>query len=134
MISYSLSLKSVAEEDLDGFCVGWAKPLTGSKLRRVLAASYKTVLAYHEGQLVGFVNAISDGLLTAYIPLLEVRPRYQGQGIGTELVRRMLDELKHLYMVDLCCDEALTAYYGRLGMQPARGMIVRQRDSNFMNE
>jgi ribosomal protein S18 acetylase RimI-like enzyme len=38
------------------------------------------------------------------LPLLEVLPEYQGQGVGTELVRRLLARLDSLYMVDLCCD------------------------------
>ena len=32
------------------------------------------------GRLVGFVTAITDGVLSAFIPLLEVLPEYQGQG------------------------------------------------------
>ena len=32
------------------------------------------------GRVVGFVTAISDGVLSAYIPLLEVLPEYQGAG------------------------------------------------------
>ena len=49
--------------------------------------------------MVGFVTAISDGVLSAFIPLLEVLPEWQGPGIGTELVRRILAELEDFYMV-----------------------------------
>ena len=48
------------------------------------------------GPVLGFVTAISDGVLSAYIPLLEVLPSFQGQGLGRELVRRMLASLGHL--------------------------------------
>jgi ribosomal protein S18 acetylase RimI-like enzyme len=78
--------------------------------------------------VVGFVTAISDGVLSAYIPLLEVLPEYQGRGIGAELVRRLLDRLGGLYMVDLCCDEDVVGFYERLGL--ARwdaGMGLRNR-------
>ena len=33
-------------------------------------------------QVVGFVTAISDGVLSAYIPFLEVLPEYKSIGIG----------------------------------------------------
>ena len=42
------------------------------------------------------MTAISDGVLSAFIPLLEVLPEWPGHGIGSELVRRMLAELDGL--------------------------------------
>jgi ribosomal protein S18 acetylase RimI-like enzyme len=39
------------------------------------------------GQVAGFITAISDRGLTAHIPLVEVLPAYQGQGIGVTLLR-----------------------------------------------
>ena len=38
------------------------------------------------GRIVGFINALSDGILSAYIPLLEVIQEYQGRGIGKEML------------------------------------------------
>ncbi|MFC2150250.1 GNAT family N-acetyltransferase [Calditrichota bacterium] len=77
------------------------------------------------GNVVGFINAISDGVLSAYIPLLEVLPDYQHQGIGKELVRRMLDRLKEFYMIDLTCDAELQQFYTHLEMIPSQGMMIR---------
>src|SRR5947209_3134906 len=80
------------------------------------------------GQVVGFITAISDGVLSAYIPLLEVLPAYQGQGIGSELARRLLAQLRDLYMVDLLCDPEVQPFYARLGLRPATGMLLRNYD------
>ena len=71
------------------------------------------------------ITAISDGVLAAYIPHLEVLPAYQGQGIGTELVRRMFDQLDHIYMIDLICDADVQPFYERVGMIRYTGMIRR---------
>lgn len=68
---------------------------------------------------------MSDGVLSAYIPLLEVLPEAQRQGIGSELTRRMLASLDHLYMVDLLCDRDVQPFYARLGMHEATGMMKR---------
>lgn len=76
-------------------------------------------------RVVGFINAVTDKVLSAYIPLLEVLPQYQRKGIGQELVRRMLEELKDFYMIDLCCDEKLKSYYEKAGMTSVRGMVKR---------
>jgi len=122
---YIYSLENVLPNQLDGFCVGWGRPLTGEQLLDVLRGSYRAVLAVEDDQVVGFINAISDGVLSAYLPLLEVRPEFQGRGIGTELARRMLDELGGLYMVDLCCDESVVPFYERLGLIRVEGMVKR---------
>ena len=74
---------------------------------------------------MGFVNAVSDGVQAAYLPLLEVLPEYQKQGIGSELVKRMLASLSGLYMIDLVCDDNLVPYYERLGMREFKAMGIR---------
>ena len=75
--------------------------------------------------VVGFITAISDGILSAYIPFLEVRTDCRGRGIGHELVRRMLTTLDGLYMIDLVCDRAIQPFYRSLGMKDATGMMLR---------
>ncbi len=93
---------------------------------RLLENSDAFVLALEEsGAVVGFVTALTDGVLCAYIPLLEVLPAYRGGGIGHELVRRMLSKFGDLYMVDLLCDPGLRPFYASMGMSPATGMMVR---------
>jgi predicted N-acetyltransferase YhbS len=57
--------------------------------------------------------------------MLEVLPTHQHQGIGTELMRRMLETLREIYMIDLLCDPELQAFYSRVGMEESTGMLVR---------
>jgi len=131
MIRYSDDSATIRPEQLaDGFWVGWPDPPSPENHLRILQGSYAAWLALDDetGSVVGFINAISDGVLAAYIPLLEVLEPYQGQGIGSELVRRMLESLRHLYQIDLMCDDHLQPFYERFGMKPAGGMIVRNYD------
>lgn len=130
---YITSLEGITAEMLaGGFFVGWPNPPSSETHLQLLEGSYRVVLAVEEEtrQVVGFIHAVSDGVLSAYIPLLEVLPSYQGQGIGKKLVESLLDQLKHLYMIDLLCDEHLQGYYERMGMTKAQGMMVR----NYANQ
>lgn len=130
MIEYSDTIHGVGAQDLQGFFVGWPDPPSPETHLRILVGSAAVVLARDQatGAVVGFITAISDGVSCAYIPHLEVLPAYQGSGIGSELVRRMLDRLRHLYMIDLICDEDVQPFYARLGMRPFTGMIFRNYD------
>jgi ribosomal protein S18 acetylase RimI-like enzyme len=124
---YQVSVEGVSADMLDGFFVGWPNPPAPETHLKLLQNSYKVVFAIDEDakQVVGFITAISDGVLSAYIPLLEVLPEYQNKGIGKELVERMLHELNDLYMIDLLCDEDLQPYYEKCQMIKAQGMFKR---------
>jgi ribosomal protein S18 acetylase RimI-like enzyme len=127
MVTYTTSLTGLSPDQLHGFFVGWPNPPSPETHLRILQGSAHVVLAVDEAtvHVVGFINAISDGVLMAYIPLLEVLPDYQGRGIGMELTRRMLNDLKHLYSVDLLCDQDVEAFYAKAGMVRAMGMALR---------
>ena len=126
MIFYRTDLRHVTLEKLTGFFAGWPNPPSVDTHLRILQGSSHVVLAWEENRVVGFVTAISDGVLSAYVPLLEVLPPYRGRGVGQELMRRMLETLNGLYMVDLLCDEALQPFYEKLGMRRSQGMMVRR--------
>lgn len=126
MITYTNDVTNIRPEQLSGgFWVGWPQHPSPERHLDILRGSYAVWLALDGELVVGFINAVSDGVLSAYIPLLEVLPEYQSRGIGGELVRRMLDRLDHLYMIDLVCDEHLQPYYERFGMRRAHAMIRR---------
>ncbi|UCD95429.1 MAG: GNAT family N-acetyltransferase [Candidatus Zixiibacteriota bacterium] len=128
MIKYADSVEKCTPESLKGFFVGWPNPPSPEKYVELLESSDEIVLAIDDdtGKVVGFVTAISDGVLSAYIPLLEVLPEYQKQGIGRELMRRMLEKLDGLYMVDIICDKRVRPFYEKFGMKASCGMCIRR--------
>ena len=130
MIEYVETVDGVEAQHLEGFFVGWPQPPSPERGLKLLQGSDHVVLAREPERVVGFVTAISDGALSAYVPLLEVLPTHQGRGIESELMRRLLARLENLYMVDLCCDADLEPFYRRVGLQTwDRGMGIRNRDA-----
>ena len=112
---YLTSVDAITAGQLHGFFVGWPNPPSPETHLVILRRSDAVVLAMDEetGRVIGFINALSDGVLSAFIPLLEVLPAYQGRGIGSELMRRILAQLGDLYAVDLLCDADLWTYKGK---------------------
>jgi ribosomal protein S18 acetylase RimI-like enzyme len=127
MVLYTDSMEGITADHLEGFFAGWKNPPTPKVHLRLLRGSQAVVLAVDETdeRVVGYITAVGDGVLSAYIPLLEVLPEYRKQGIGSQLVRRMLDKLKNLYMIDLMCDQNLQSFYLRFGMKRGFGMMIR---------
>jgi GNAT superfamily N-acetyltransferase len=130
MIRYTDSLEGISAERLSGFFEGWPSPPSSKTHLDILRGSSHVVLAIDDesGSVVGFINAISDWVLAACVPLLEVVPSHRRRGIGTELVTRMLEALDHFYMVDLACDAEMEGFYSRFGMRPGHAMTLRHYD------
>ena len=130
-IVYRDTLDGITPNRLRGFFVGWPFPPSPEHHLRLLQGSDYCVLALDGpgGRVVGFVTALTDGVLTAYLPLLEVLPDYQARGVGSELMRRMLQQLEPFPNVDLLCDPELQPFYARFGLQPVRGMVRRNRQA-----
>jgi GNAT superfamily N-acetyltransferase len=133
MTEYTVGVGDIDAGALEGFFAGWPHPPTAHALHRALARSTTCVLAREGEQVVGFVNALSDGALAAYLPLLEVRSDHRGRGIGTELVRRVLDVLSDVYMVDVVCDDSVVPFYERLGLTRLNGMALRNRNASVLH-
>ena len=127
MIEYRSDLTGIDETSLDGpFFVGWPRRPSPATHLEILRAADERVVAVEGSKVVGFVTALTDRILTAYIPLLEVVPDRQRRGIGTELVRRLLDRLDGLYAVDVLCDPGTVPFYARLGFAYSTGAALRR--------
>lgn len=126
MIRYSTAVDELDVTQLAGpFFVGWRDPPDAETHLRILREARHAVVALDGDTVVGFVTALADGVLSAFIPLLEVTPSHGGRGIGSELVRRVLDEIGPLYAVDAVCDPELVAFYERLGFSASSAVARR---------
>ncbi|WP_431812174.1 GNAT family N-acetyltransferase [Lysinibacillus sp. FW12] len=137
-MQYKYNLDDISSDMLRGFFVDWPNPPSPQTHLKLLENSSNVVIAVDEQskQVVGFITAISDEVLSAYIPFLEVLPAYKNRGIGKELIKRMLDELSNIYMIDLCCDDDLIPLYEKFGMIRSNGMLMRnyKMQSGIPNE
>lgn len=130
MIHYTDSLHEINESDLVGLFSHWGSPPAPEAILRIFQGSQIVLLAREGegGPVIGYITAITDGVSTAYIPHLEVRAEWQGQGIGSELVRLLLERLRHIYAIDLMCDPELQPFYARQGFRAWTGMLIRNYD------
>lgn len=127
-VEYRDSADGISVSQLTGFFAGWRNAPSGEAHLRMLQGSSHVELALSENRVIGFITAHSDGVLSAYVSLLEVLPDWQGRGIGSELMRRMLANFDDLYMVDLVCDQEMAGFYERFGLRRAQAMVRRNYD------
>src|SRR5215470_12515405 len=125
MITYQSGLPQDMTLSTEGFFEGWPTHPDDDLFVAALRGSYAVAVAVADRTVVGFVNAISDGVAAAFIPWLEVVPAHRGKGVGRELMRRTLARLSHVYSIDLICDPGLVPYYRELGLAELAGIGLR---------
>lgn len=130
MIIYSTNKEDLSRLETSGFFEGWPSKPNEEVLKKSITGASYVVLAVDEEEkkLIGYITALSDNALSAYIPFLEVLPGYQHQNIGSKLVEEMLKQLCHLYMIDLVCDKEIAGFYEKAGFESWHAMIKHNYD------
>lgn len=77
-------------------------------------------------KVVGFINALSNRINFAFIPMIEVFPEYQNKGIGRNLLKIMFELLEDITCIDLICDIQMQNFYEKFGIVKSHGMILRK--------
>jgi RimJ/RimL family protein N-acetyltransferase/2'-5' RNA ligase len=72
----------------------WSRWRTREQLAHQLATAWRVIGAYDTvtGRMVGFARAVSDGVAFGYLADVYVLAEFRGQGLGTALVRAMVEE------------------------------------------
>src|SRR5437764_11964682 len=128
MIAYSSSLDHLARSDLSGFLAHWDFEPPAGMLFEMLSHSSEVILAREVESFVvcGYITALSDGIACAYISALEVRLEYRSRGIGSELLRQMVERL-NVFGVYLSCAPKLRPFYEAGGFTPVTSMGKRKQ-------
>ena len=63
----------------------------GDRFERMVSGANRTVVAVEQERVVGFARALFDGASNGYISTVAVAGDRRGQGIGRELVKRLMD-------------------------------------------
>ena len=106
--------------------VGWnrmERDLSDPRLTTTLQ-----LCAFDENHLIGYAQVISNQVTDAYIQDVMVHPDYQRQGIGTQLMEKLLSRLEEdgIYMVSVIYGaEVLRPFYERFGFYT---MLCEQRE------
>lgn len=95
--------------------VSWSSGHYPEKLATAMKNSGSVFSAWDKDNLIGLINVLDDGVMTAYIHYLLVNPLYQGKGIGKELVRLVSEKYKDFLRIVLIAYEKETGFYQNCG-------------------
>lgn len=79
------------------------------------------VLAAYEGdELSGIIRVVGDGFTIIFIQDILVYKKYQRKGIGTALLKTVLEKYQNVRQIELVTDntEKTVSFYKSLGLRP----------------
>ena len=93
----------------------------------MLRNSGEVILARDDetSQVCGYIAALSDRVACAYISALEVRTEYRNMGIGTALLKQMVERLD-VFGVYLSCAPEMVLFYENAGFVRGTSMSWRK--------
>lgn len=84
---------------------GWSNYVNNpAMLKNAYANSLKILGAYENEKLLGVIRVVGDGCSIVFIQDILVLPEYQHQGIGTALLKRILEIYQNVYQKTLLTD------------------------------
>lgn len=93
----------------------WAKGRPRETVERLVLEAQRVVGLYRADRMLGFCRAVSDGVSFAYLADVYVHPEVRGRGLGSELVREMIDKGAYADRKWLLHTEDAHAFYEELG-------------------
>jgi GNAT superfamily N-acetyltransferase len=99
--------------------------------KRAFEASYVTVFAWHDGKMVGFGRAISDGVYQAAVYDMAVTPEYQKKGIGSAIMKGILSRISH-YNIILYAAIGKEGFYSTLNFRKMKTGMALFRNPDLM--
>ena len=99
--------------------VEWSSGHFPDKLQ-IAMRNFETVVSAWDGdKLVGMICAMDDGIMTAYVHYLLVRPDYQDKGIGRKLVSRVKEIYKDYLRIVVVGYDDEVQFYENCGFEKA---------------
>lgn len=124
-ITYS-ECKEISREQLQNLfkSLDWKSGDFPDELQEVMKNSHSVVTAWYQGELIGLVNALSDGVMTVYFHYMLVHPNYQNKGIGKNILEMILRRYEGYKNKLLISYENAESFYRKAGFKPEEGTIA----------
>ena len=86
---------------------------------KIVEGSYCFIIATMEDEVIGMGRAISDGASDSYLQDITVKASYRGQGIGSQIIKRLIAHLNKagLKWIGLIAERDSYPFYERLGFK-----------------
>lgn len=122
-----MTIKEMKAFDMDELLalyasVGWTNYTDNPEMLKQAYEHSLLILEARDGEkLVGIIRVVGDGYSIVFIQDILVHPEYQRQGIGTQLLRKIMELYSEVYQMELMTDDTpgTISFYQSMGLWKA---------------
>jgi ribosomal protein S18 acetylase RimI-like enzyme len=131
-----MEIRDIRESEIEAArrlldAAGWTDRVSDpQQFRTLLSRSSRSLVAVENGEVIGFLRALTDGLTNGYISMVVVAEKHRRKGIGRALFSAVMGENLNMTWVLRAGRDGVEGFYEKIGFVRSQVAMERARSKD----